>query len=1361
MKRHILIYSLLLLALLCPAALKAGNYVIINQVMYDTPLSEVAGQKGAYNGEFIELYNAGPEEVSLHGWSVLSLSGKNKKETLRINNASIPSGGYLLLASRQGSGNNFVLSDLYQSLANNDYTAIYHGSFVLANTKETLILLNAQNDTIDQVTCGSDTKLKAKNGSNTAGDNCISIHRSNVDFDENGKMIAAKTAWTSGNVSFGTNQLPQEMFGSQTIFSHKPPMGGSSAGGDNYIVTVTPLDATNNINITKEGISANSNIRTKTSIQYYDGLGRPNELVAVGVTPSKKDLVSTTVYNGLHRVTQKWLPVPMDTKGAYTDVKNVQDRATQFFSDRRPYTESIYENSALNRVAEQIRVGEDFASHPSKNTYSINKESDRVRIYSVVRDSVLKVRQGDYYAANTLYKTIVTDEDGKFVTTYTDKLGRKIMEERAGNEMYRTYFVYDDLGRLRFVLPHIYGPNLVDGEFNLSDETLRAACYCYKYDDRGNMIYKRLPGCEPQLMVYDMAGQLVFKQDGNQRAKDRLSWTYFAYDSLGRNVYTATGRSVQQESQINHFANKTSVDDWMNSGRDFASGEKVGYDRGKRILSGKLLSVNYYDTYDFLENEEEGLEYKDGYDAPYNNATGLLTGTRVYNLSEPGYTTTIYYYDDKGRVVQTRSRRSRDRYETITSSKYNFDGSVAETKTVQGIGTDKVTEHYGYTYDHAGRAKDVKYKLNNKREETLSAFSYDIIGRLAQNLLYNGKDAINYYYGTDNSLSDIDNKHFSEKLFYAKKSVMEDHAPHAQPCYNGNIAAIAMEVEDDRVYTFDYTYDNQNRLVEATQEYNKTTRPVEWFQYDARGNIRRLQRYSGPRRMDDLEFDYDENSNQVKEIFEDGNDADRQGVIEYTTKNRVYGLGMQYDKNGNLICDGDRGISRISYNILNLPDTIHFINGNEIISLYDAAGCKYKSIVYTASAPKSTSNLDLAYSMYDTETNDFDITEYSGNIQTRYTPLDTTRRIFNSTGYYDSKTNAYYHYIKDHIGNVCAVVNSAVDTTIQSTIYYPSGVPMAKSLGRNVSASQYNAMGIQETMNFGLDEQPYLYNGKEYITAHDLNEYDSQARRYYASIMRTTTMDPLAEFNYHISPYAWCNNDPINKFDPDGRAWKNTKDEKTALREKDQARLVGDRKLQRMKKLYAQRAKCGSMKKQAAIDRKIMDYQNQIIRLNNLIKNIDLLTNSETVYSFKTCYGTGEAKAVYLEKDEDGTIIINNLGSYGSIAHEITHAAQYENGWFTFEKTSEVISYSKDNPNLAIELEIEAYQTEYSIDGYVSSQTERSQPGSSLDIDYQWVTGIPDPTEGGSMYNPTGDKSTNPLSGLCMPWEKEPEMLGL
>lgn len=52
---------------------------------------------------------------------------------------------------------------------------------------------------------------------------------------------------------------------------------------------------------------------------------------------------------------------------------------------------------------------------------------------------------------------------------------------------------------------------------------------------------------------------------------------------------------------------------------------------------------------------------------------------------------------------------------------------------------------------------------------------------------------------------------------------------------------------------------------------------------------------------------------------------------------------------------------------------------------------------------------------------------------------------------------------------------------------------------------------------------------------HSLDEYDSEARWYYPALMCTTTMDPLCEKYYSISPYAWCMNNPVRLVDPDGR----------------------------------------------------------------------------------------------------------------------------------------------------------------------------------------------------------------------------------
>ena len=47
---------------------KASGYVIINQVMYDTPLNEVVTVTPYSNGEFVELYNPTNDTIDITGW---------------------------------------------------------------------------------------------------------------------------------------------------------------------------------------------------------------------------------------------------------------------------------------------------------------------------------------------------------------------------------------------------------------------------------------------------------------------------------------------------------------------------------------------------------------------------------------------------------------------------------------------------------------------------------------------------------------------------------------------------------------------------------------------------------------------------------------------------------------------------------------------------------------------------------------------------------------------------------------------------------------------------------------------------------------------------------------------------------------------------------------------------------------------------------------------------------------------------------------------------------------------------------------------------------------------------------------------
>ena len=71
--------------------------------------------------------------------------------------------------------------------------------------------------------------------------------------------------------------------------------------------------------------------------------------------------------------------------------------------------------------------------------------------------------------------------------------------------------------------------------------------------------------------------------------------------------------------------------------------------------------------------------------------------------------------------------------------------------------------------------------------------------------------------------------------------------------------------------------------------------------------------------------------------------------------------------------------------------------------------------------------------------------------------------------------------------------------------------------------------------NTNPDYQSYKYGGKEFQHAHGLDLYDFLARQYDPATGLFTSMDPLCEKYYHISPYAYCAGNPVNAVDPDGK----------------------------------------------------------------------------------------------------------------------------------------------------------------------------------------------------------------------------------
>ncbi|GAA4459357.1 hypothetical protein GCM10023189_32960 [Nibrella saemangeumensis] len=583
--------------------------------------------------------------------------------------------------------------------------------------------------------------------------------------------------------------------------------------------------------------------------------------------------------------------------------------------------------------------------------------------------------------------------------------------------------------------------------------------------------------------VYDEAGLLrAVLQPQYQDEADLNKWAFlYQYDNRGRLSRKKVPGAGAVSLTYDERDRLTSQVDGNNQSFTYS------YDglnrQTQQHVNGQGLVTTYYDDYNFGPfadfTNELGLTSTEFVGNPrYESRKGQVTGTSVRMLYPDGsygeWLQTVTYFDSKYRVIQVVRQLQglgAGAYERISYQR-NFIGNVVKERITQAFSSKQYVLERSYEYDQADRLVKLSHSFwengQLKKQYVHLEQSYNAVGQLQSKRLHNGLHSQQLKYHVRGWLAQLTTSGGPQL------SLSLDYQP------NGNIGSLSYATPG-RSGGMTLNYDGANRLNGAWgsgsfQDHNETG-----INYDRNGNLTSLDRSRPGLTFDQLRYSY--NGNQLHRV----EDVSGQGEGFVNGASQDHELG--YDGNGNLTKDYNRGYSDngIRYNALNLVRYV--VKGTRALSYsYDGAGVKRQ-----LQTPEGTTLYEGGF-------------EYKGDGTLLRLGLEEGQLIRNADGSY-----VVHYYLKDHLGNVRAVVDES-GATVQETEYYAFGYSVSRS---------------------GADKNKYQFLTRELQP--ETGWMDLQARMYDPVLGKFMTVDPVTDGQEEYSTYQYAHNNPITKNDPDGR----------------------------------------------------------------------------------------------------------------------------------------------------------------------------------------------------------------------------------
>jgi RHS repeat-associated protein len=691
-------------------------------------------------------------------------------------------------------------------------------------------------------------------------------------------------------------------------------------------------------------------------------------------------------------------------------------------SDKVIRTKNYYA-SPLNRIVKKSSPGETFKLGSGREvksyTWSLSSEDLPVRVFTVSEAGAL-LQTGNFYAMRDLLVREITDQNNERAREYKDKEGKVILKrvKSDGNEWLDTYYVYDGIGNLAYVLP----PLLHKRSFPYAAASVDSIAFQYRYDARQRLIEKRVPGSGWTYIIYDALDRVVLVQNPVQRTNNK--WLFTKYDAFDRPIMTGETVNATSYVTLRSTISQQAGFETKDSNNNYTLNNST-----PAVLSAEVHTQTFYDNYQLptpfqistthsFVMESTLIEGRGHPDTFFKRVKGQVTATLVRNLDTQAWLESVNYYNDRQQIIQTISRNSRNGMDRISIAYENgVSKSIIKTITRHNVGAQELAIIDRVEYDNEDRPITKYHKTGSMAEIRTANHVYNEIGQLVEKNLHSTTgqrwmQSEDYRYAISGALKSINelstgvsdaNDLFSMELFFEEGYALKQ--------FNGNITGMRWRsARTGQEQSYGYVYDPLNRLRLAEYKRkdgaaNTWTLDLDRYKevvtgYDANGNIRGIQRNGQLAnqtfgQIDNLVYSY--NGNTLLKVRDMAGDAAGFKDDGTTTSDPVN--DYQYDANGSLVKDDNKQIQTIEYNYFNLPRRVVKSNNEYIKYIYNALGQKMRQEVYS-----STNVLQKA-------------TDYCGNFIYENNNLQFFSHADGRVVNKGSGQWQYQYFAKDHLGN--------------------------------------------------------------------------------------------------------------------------------------------------------------------------------------------------------------------------------------------------------------------------------------------------------------------------------------------------------